>query len=267
MFLASLYAYPWDLNDEGLDRSLGRIADTGCQEVMVAVSYHISTYFLPHNPVRSLYHGEDGAIYFTPDAGRYGKTRIRPRVSEVVTGPGYLERIVEAIEKKHLKFGAWIVYLFNHHLSWKYKEFAKHDALGNAYHGQLSPWPEDVGEYALALTGEILDRFKPAAVHVESLSRLRWSYGFLNPKVLSAISPRDEFLLGLCFNPASAARVTAAGLDAAKFQRDVAAWLRPRLARLPKPEDLAPVTKEWIDEALEGRLAKYLAVSRAHTTA
>jgi hypothetical protein len=267
-FLASIYAYPWDLTDEGMDRSLGRIADlAGCQEVMPALSYHVASYFLPHNPARPFYWGEDGAVYFTPDERRYGATKIRPRVSEIAAAPGYCERIVEAVNKRKLRFGAWVVYLFNHHLAQKYPELAKHDALGTRSRSQLSAAPTDVQEYAAALTADIVARFRPAAVHVEALSRMRWSYGFRDPKVLSKLSPRAEFLLSLCFNPASMANADRAGLDAAKFRQDVATWLRRHFDRIPRGEDLAPANEAWIGEAFEGRLRRYLDAGRKHTTA
>ncbi|HWB95061.1 MAG TPA: hypothetical protein VG672_00110 [Bryobacteraceae bacterium] len=266
-FLGSIYTYTWDLAEEGLERSTGRIVElTGCHEVMVALSYHIATYFLPHNPVRPFYHGEDAALYFQPDPKRYTRTRITPRVSEIVKTPDFTERIVDAIRKRGLEFGAWIVYMFNHHLSARYPEFARQDAFGTPYHGQLSPAPDDVREYLVAMTADIVERFRPSAVHVESLCRLHWNYGFLNPKVLSPVTPRDQFLLGLCFNKHSIARASGAKLDGEKLRHDVAEYLRPRLARLPRPTDLEPVTAAWLDEAFDGRLKLYLDAGRKHTT-
>ena len=267
-FLSSIYTYPWDLTDEGLDRSLNRIADlAACQEVMLTPSYHVSTYFLPHNPQRPLYYGEDGAVYFHPDTERYSKTRIRPRISDVVDEEAYFEKIVEAIAKRGLKFGAWIVYCYNHYLARTYPEFAKHDAFGNAYLAQLSTAPPDSREYLIALTENIVETYKPVAVHVESLSRLRWNYGFRNPKVLSEITERCSFLMGLDFNPAAAAQAEESGFDGEKFQRDVAGWLRPRLARLPHDDDRLPVTSQWLEEAFEGRLRQWLKLSQENTTA
>jgi len=267
-FLSSIFTYPWDLTDEGLDTSLGRIADVaGCREVMLTPSYHVSTYFLPHNPRRPIYYGEDGAVYFTPREELYANTPIRPRVSHVVSGAGYMDEIARAIDKRGLKLGAWIVYCFNHHLAEKYPQCARHDAFGNAYLTQLSPLHPDVREYFLALTRDFVERYKPAAVYVEALSRLNWDYGFRNPKILSEITPQCKFLLSLCFNPAAKRLAQQAGIDADRFQHDVAEYLRPRLARLPLPDDQRPVTEAWIAEAFEGRLKAWLDVGRTHTTA
>ncbi len=264
-FVGALYTYPWDLMDEGLDSALSRIIDlTGCLELLLTPCYHRSTYFLPHNPRRPIYFGENGAIYFSPDLSRYANTRIRPHVSKEVTDAAYFDRIVEAIEKRGLTFSAWMVYTFQDYLSEQYPEFAKHDAFGNPYVGELSTVPLDVQEYFLALTTEVIERYKPAAVWVESLMRR----GFCAPsKRRAGLSPRCQFLLSLCFNPVSAANANAGGMDGERFQQQVVDWLRPRLARLPTEEDEAPVTEVWIAEAFSGQLKQYLEISRRHTTA
>jgi len=44
---ATIYTYPWDLSDEGVDNALNTIADTaGLNSVSLGQSYHVSTYFL-----------------------------------------------------------------------------------------------------------------------------------------------------------------------------------------------------------------------------
>ena len=264
-FTGALYTYPWDLVDDGLDLALSRIIDlTGCQEVLLTPCYHRSIYFLPHNPKRPIYFGENGAIYFSPDLSRYANTRIQPRISKEVTDHAYFDRIVEAIGKRGLKFSAWMVYTFQDYLSEQYPEFAKHDAFGNPYVGQLSTAPPDVRAYFLALTTEVMERYKPVAVWVESL--MRRGFG-TPPKRRAEISPRCQFLLSLCFNPASIANANTGGMDGERFQEQVVDWLRPRLARLPTDEDGLSVTDEWISEVFNGQLKQYLAISRKNTTA
>ena len=264
-FFAMMHTYPWDLTDEGLDTSLGRLADlAGCQEVMLTPCYHQSTYFLPHNPKRPVYYGDDGAVYFSPELKRYEKTSIRPFVSDVVETGDYYERIVEAINKRGLAFGTWIVYTFQTNLSRKYPQFARHDAFGNPHRGALSVAPVDVQEYFLALTSDIIDRFKPSAVIVESLMRRGFSSP---PKRRAEMALRHQFLLGVDFNPAAVAKATSEGVDAEALQTQVANWLASRLARTPTPEDELPVTVEWVAEAFGGRLKQYMDACRKDTTA
>ena len=114
-FVVSLYTYPWDLTHEGLNVSLDRIVDlAACDEVLLTPCYHRSEYYLPHNP-RPIYFGENGTVYFAPDLSRFGKTRIRPRVSREVTDDGYFDRIIEAIDRKGLQFSAWMVYTYQNY--------------------------------------------------------------------------------------------------------------------------------------------------------
>ncbi len=264
-FIGALYTYPWDLIDEGLDLALDRIIDlTDCQEILLTPCYHRSTYFLPHNPKRPVYFGENGAIYFSPDLSRYVGTRIRPRVSKEVTDDAYFDRIVEAIGKRGLKLSAWMVYTFQDFLSERYPEFAKHDAFGCPYVGQLSTAPADVRAYFLTLTAEVLERYHPVAVWVESL--MRRGFG-MPPKRRAEISPQCQFLLSLCFNPSSIANANVGGMDAERFRCQVVDWLRPRLSRLPTKEDSLTVTDEWIVKAFDGQLQQYLSISRKNTTA
>lgn len=266
-FVGALYTYPWDLTDEGVDEALDRIIDlTGCTEIQLTPSYHVSNYLLPHNPNGPIRFGENGAVFFMPQLSRYETTEIKPCVSHYVTTPDYFERIVDAINRKGLVFSAWNVYFFNHYLSEKYPQFAKHDVFGTPYIGQISPSSKDAQEFAVALTQEVMDRFKPHAVRIEALQRQMWRHGMLKNKMQGDISEQCQFMLGLCFNSASMQNAAEAGMDAEKFRQDVEAWMRPRLARIPTEEDMQPVNALWISEAFDGRLRKYLDVLNRHTT-
>ncbi len=257
---ASMLAYTWDLYEEGLDQPLENIADVaGCNEIALAVSYHISTYFLPHNPKRKLYYGEHGAEYFHPDLRLYEHTKIRPRVSEVVTGPDFLPDIVKAIKDKGLRFTAWVVYFYNHYYAREYPECARLDALGNRYLSQLCPSNPDARAYALALTEDVASHYEPQGLLIESLCYLPFEYGFLNPKVLMEITPRCQFLMGICFCPHCRAAAQAAGLDADGFAKRVSVFLEQELAHNPSDADRAPVSDGWLCEAFDGELARYLA--------
>ena len=263
-FVVSLYTYPWDLSHEGVDEALERIGEVAaCDEVLLTPCYHRSEYFLPHNPRHPIYFGENGAVYFAPDMARYQNTRIRPRVSREVTDEGYFDRLVEAIDRRGLQLAAWMVYTFQNYLSEQYPELAKHDAFGTPYVGQLSTAPEDVRQYFLALTAEVVERFQPRAVWVESLMRR----GFPMPgKRRVDIPERCRFLLSLCFNPASVARAQDEGMEAEAFRRAVVEWLRPRLARGADPDGDDEVTDQWIGEAFDGQLQRYLDIGRRQTT-
>ena len=263
-FSGALYTYPWALAGQGIDAALDQIANlAGCREVWLTPCYHRSTFFRPHHPQEPIYFGENGAIYFAPDRSRYSATRIQPRVSKEVADYGYFDRMVEAINRRGLEFVSWTVYTFQDYLSEEYPQFANHDAFGTPHVGRLSTAPPDVQDYFLALTREIVERFRPAGVVIESLMRR----GFSAPsKRRGDITPRCSFLLSLCFNPAAMKNANAAGMDAESFRREVAEWLRGSLARVPTEEDLLPVGAEWFEAAFDGRLRQYLEIASAQAT-
>lgn len=260
-FKISMYAYPWDLADEGLDVSLGRIKDLArCDEILLTPCYHRGDYLLPHHPIHPIYFGEPGAIYYEPEAHRYGTTSIRPIVSGKVNDVDYFESIVAGITGHGLQFGAWVVYANQDQLVGKYPHFARQDAFGISYNGQLSLFPCDVREYFFALTKEVMDRFAPKSVFIESLGR----QGFpVPPKRQVEIDLRCQYLLSLCFHPSSIALVNEAGMDGDYFQKQVREYVQSRLENANKTDMGDPASSEWVDTAFDGLLRIYLQITRA----
>ena len=63
-----LFAYPWDIIDEGEDAVIDAVKRAGLNTLFVTVNYHSGMFFLPHNPNRKIYFPEPGALYFEPSA-------------------------------------------------------------------------------------------------------------------------------------------------------------------------------------------------------
>ncbi len=254
---ATIYTYPWDLSDEGLDQSLGTIADTaGLKSINLAQSYHVSTYFLPRNPQRPLYWGEEGALYFQPSEAFYKESPINPLISETVSGPEYMRTMVDAIKARGLGFTSWLVFNYNHYLPQRFPDAAKKDPFGHINLAQLCPASPLTRDYALALCRDIATQFQPDEFHLESLGFLHFNYGFRNPKVAVQISPFCEMLLGLCYCRHCLQRAESTGLDADRFRSEVSEFLTRELARQP---DMESSTTDF-STAFSGRLQSYLDV-------
>ena len=253
-----MWTYTWDVADEGVQPALDAIRHTArCDTVSLAVAYHISTYFLPHNPRRQLYFGEDGRVFFQPELERYGGTRLKPRVSEVVDGPDFLPRIVDALRSAGLRFTAWTVYNYNHYLARANPECAKQDALGTRYLTQLCPANPEVRVYQLALTADVVANYRPDSVFVESPGYHAYNYGWSNAKVQTPVAPRSAFLLSLCFCEHCVAAGEAASVSAGRLREQVAAELRRTLPEIPPPD--APRADEaWQADAFGGALSQFL---------
>ena len=206
---------------------------------------------------------DHGAVYFHPDLELYTATCIQPHVSPVVEGRDYSLSIRERAASRGMRFGAWIVYLYDHHLARSHPKCAKVDVVdvfGNLYESMLCPANPDVRGYALALTQDVLSQFDPDSVVLESLCYLHFEYGFLNPKLLVTITPRDRFLLGLCFCPHCLEAAEAAGVDGAGFKQRVADFLGESLPREPRAMEKLPVDAAYLERAFDGELERYLDV-------
>jgi len=64
----SIYAYPWDLIDEGIDQAVAKIATLGVDALQVSMSYHSGKFISPRNPRRRVYfpieHGFSNLGYY-----------------------------------------------------------------------------------------------------------------------------------------------------------------------------------------------------------
>ena len=257
---ATIYTYPWDLSDEGVDNALNTIADTaGLNSVSLAQSYHVSTYFLPHNLRRPLYWGEEGALYFPPGETFYRESPIEPLISNVVDGPGYMRNIVDKIKARGLDFTSWLVFNYNHHLPQRYPDAAKCDPFGHINLAQLCPASPLTRAYALALIKDIADQFQPDEFNLESLAYLHFNYGFRNPKVAVRITPLCELLMGLCYCPHCLDRAHDEGIDDVEaFHAEIAEFLTTEIPREPNEDDMDPPDLEELAEVFSGHLRLFL---------
>ena len=128
---------------------------------------------------------------------------------------------------------------------------------------RLSLGPKDVQEYMVALTSEILERFKPSILLIESLQRRGMA---VPPKRRAEMTARCQALLAVCFNPGSVQVANDAGVDGEALRNEVVDWLRPRLARRATAEDELPADDEWMVSVFDGRLKQYLDAQRRNAT-
>ena len=62
----SIWVYPWDLLDAGVEHAVNELSDSGFTTLSVAATYHAGRLLLPHNPKRTVCFLEDGVAYFEP---------------------------------------------------------------------------------------------------------------------------------------------------------------------------------------------------------
>src|ERR671915_331122 len=61
-----LFLHVWDLQDEGVDRVLGWMKDSGLNQMLIAGSYHSGWFVHPRKDTRRGYITQGGVPYFPP---------------------------------------------------------------------------------------------------------------------------------------------------------------------------------------------------------
>ena len=209
---AALWVYPWDLLDEGLDASLGRIADLGLQGISLATAYHAGLLVLPHNPRQKVRFLEDGALYFRPRAGRFAGTTLQPRLSALLRDHDLLADICEAAARRGLGVVSWTICTHNSYQGERHPDVAIHNAYGDPLIYGLCPSHPAVQAYLQALLAE-LSTYPLRTLQLESYGFMGFPHGYHHEKINFELGPWGRALMGLCFCPACADIARQEGID------------------------------------------------------
>lgn len=256
-----IWAYPWDLIDEGLETSLSRIAATGCREISLAASYHGAMLLLPHNPRRRVCFLEDGVVYFRPEKSFYSLTPIKPVASELTADSDPLRQIAEAAADKGLGTVAWTVTLHNSRLGMQFPEFTMENAFGDRYPYGLCPSQPAVRRFVCGLVQD-LSRYPLAAIELEALQFMAYPHGWTHAKEGVQRTELHEALLSLCFCDACQARANGA-VDLADLRVRARNLLESEFSLAADQPGHTASTLDQIDALLPGYAA--LARVRAET--
>ena len=143
-----LFAYPWDIMDEGEGTFLDRCLDLGVNRVHVAVSYHSGKFLLPHHSRTASTFPEPGALYFQPGPGWSGA--LEQPVSRLASS-GWLEQLAGHARSRGVELSAWTVFFHNSALGARYPELAAQQRLWRSLPLRAMPSRPEVHDHAAAL--------------------------------------------------------------------------------------------------------------------
>ena len=247
-----IFIHPWDITDEGIDDCFDYLGDIcGLNQISIAAAYHSGTFVLPHNPKR-LVRWEGGSVFFTPQHSRWRKSRLHPILGDCVDTSGYMAHIVDNARRRDWDVLFFTVFHFSHSMAQRYPDACCVDAIGERNRGDLCPGNPDVRAYDLAIVEDLMATYGGDGIRHESLGFSGWGGHFVRNKVGQMPSPRDRYLLGLCFCGHCMERARSTGCDAIALRRTVCEHL---YKNLPNPPD-----EEWARTALNERLWEYLEV-------
>lgn len=221
---AGLFTYAWDLEAEGYDAAIGRIAEAGFSSINLATSYHAGKFLLPRNPHRRVYFPEDGSLYFRPDMGRYG--RIEPRINSLAeAGDDPVTKLLAAITPHGLTYTAWTVVMHNSWLGERYPDATMHTAFGDPLIHSLCPAHPDVREYVVTMLTDLVSRYDVSAIQLESPGYMGFMHGYHHEIIGVDLDDVQQQLLGISFNPFEIEMAQVKGIDAEGVRKRIADML------------------------------------------
>ena len=255
----SIFAFPLDLADEGVEAVLDNIQHrSGAGGVTLATVYHEARDVLPHNPRGRVRFLEGGTSCFRPDAVRYREAGFEPRTSALARERNILDEAVEETGRRGLDLHGWTVYLHTDWVRDPRPELAERNAFGDPMLTELCPANPSVRAYVRALSADIASRGVRSIV-AESLHYHPLDHGFHHERYFMTLGPRTRFLLGLCFCEHCLAEARADGVDA----EDVRRYAREEIQRVfDGSEDAAhgAMAREDVAALAGGELGGYLAM-------
>ena len=253
MSYRAIYAYPWNLADEGVSAVVGDVRALGIDTITVAGSYHAGKFLQPHGRQGKVYFPDDGTVYFKADPSRYGA--IKPILSGLVRERDVLSEIAGSHQ---VAANAWMVLLHNSRLGALYPLSTVRNAFGDRYIYSLCPSAPDAREYAIALCKDVTDNYAVSGITIETPGFLPYAHGYHHE---FAMVPPNTWLharLGLCFCDHCVEKAEAAGIDARGLQARVRAEIDTYLSGdIDFPADMAEAF--WLsDVATDGALTRFL---------
>jgi hypothetical protein len=253
MSYRAIYAYAWNLADEGVAEVIGTVGALGIDTITVAGSYHAGKFVHPHGRSGKVYFPEDGTVYFTADPARYGT--IKPVLNSLVHERDILRELAES---RQVAANAWLVLLHNSRLGELHPQSTVTNAFGDRYIYSLCPSAPDAREYAIAVCKDVTDNYPVTGITLETPGFLPYAHGYHHEFAMVRSNPWLDSRLGLCFCDHCVNGSEAAGIEAgrlkARVREDIEAYFA---GGIDFPDDMAEAF--WLsDVATDPELSSFL---------
>jgi hypothetical protein len=222
-----LFAYPWDILDEGEGPFLDHCLKLGINRVHVAASYHSGKFLLPRNTRARVYFPEPGALYFRASATAWSGGLDQP-VSDLAA-TGWIENLASGASARGIELSAWTVFFHNSALGARYPALTIQNAFGDRYPFALCPSQSRVQDHAAALCRSLAALGFFTSIDLETIGYLGYFHGYHHEVTAIPLGPMEKFLLSLCFCPACRAGAEAAGIEMEPLAAEVRRLLTCRM--------------------------------------
>lgn len=206
----AMWAYPWDLVDEGVETVADRLIEMGITELNLATNYHSVQTFNPHNPDRKTFFSR-ASSYFHPE-GDYG--RLQPVPNPQMDDANWVAEIADRLDGTSISLNSWTVGCHNSQLGMENRDVTLQTPFGDPLVFGLCPSHPDVREYLLNLVTDLDSRQWFDAIELETFNYFHGTgWGWHHEKFHADLGTLGEFLWGVCFCEHCRENAAAAGVD------------------------------------------------------
>ena len=194
---SALWAYPWDLLDEGVESVARRLTAIGIDEINLATNYHSVQPFLPHNPERQTFFAH-ASSYFQPDESCYG--RLSPVPNEEMGEDDWLATIADELAETDLSLNSWTIGCHNSRLGMANPDLTLESPFGDSLAFGLCPSQPAVQGYLCGLLSDLSARAPFDRIELETFDYFYGTgFGWHHDKYHVELGTLGQFLFGLCF--------------------------------------------------------------------
>jgi hypothetical protein len=222
-----LFAYPWDILDEGEAAFLDHCLKLGVNRVHVAASYHSGKFLLPRNTRARVYFPEPGALYFRAPSAAWKGGLDQPASGLAATG--WLEKLAAGASARGIELSAWTVFFHNSALGARYPALTIQNAFGDRYPFALCPSQPRVQDHGAALCRSLATLGFFTSIDLETIGYLGYFHGYHHEVTAVPLGPMEKFLFSLCFCPACRVGGEAAGIEMEPLAAEVRRLLMCRM--------------------------------------
>ncbi len=221
----TMYAYPWDIAWNGVETTVSRLRDLGCNRLAMAVAYHSAETIAPARSVRVQVTAEANVAHLALPA-QFSDLALEPG-HLTTTHPNLGSDLSRSADRHGLGLTAWTVVMHNSTLAAQRPDCALRNCFGDYSTHALCPANPAARRYALELCKGVLALGLFDELFVESVAFLLSGHG--HPHELWAVrnDPATRYLISLCFCQACLEAGRARGLDGEALRN----WTATELAR------------------------------------
>lgn len=214
---------------------MGWMQDSGLNEMVIAGCYHAGWFVHPHNASHRAYMTEGSVAYFHPDRRIFRASLIKPFVASFAKETNWLQMAGKLVERYKLRPVSWTIGSHNTRLAQKHPEYAQRNVYGDALPHALSIGHDAARNYLKALCRDLAVNYPMYGIQLESFGWMGLRHGHHHERDLTDLTPFEQELLAMCFNPQTASKAKASGIDVDKVRDVVRSTLEAAFREAPEP--------------------------------